>query len=417
MRKSLTGYILWALLLGTAFLSPGMIALAIVPLSLLALAMLVDPPREVRVRRKLSRREIRLGEEVEIRVEVTVERGIGLVVVRDPLPKNAALTSGNNVRVFFKGLKPLKVNYTYRIRPMLRGFYTLPRSEVTTRNPLGTRYIWGLYGEELRLRAVPKVIRTVPIAETRRKAKISVPETSFSIRGPISTDFKEIRDYQTGDPMKLINWKATARMGQVLVNEFEREGKKTILFIVDAREAMKIGTESESPYEHAMNLVASMAHRFLRKDYHVGLYLLGAKKFLPPATGPRQLHTMVRTMMDFERVQTEEESFADAVERLKRILVQYTPLVIYVSNVLDRTAGETKKGILTVMAVHRGKSRPVVVDISVYPTLDPRTGTLIEMEKRAITSELENTGAYVVRWLPGREEIGEVLSRLLGEIR
>ncbi len=417
MRKSLTGYILWALLLGTAFLSPGMIALAIVPLSLLALAMLVDPPREVRVRRKLSRREIRLGEEVEIRVEVTVERGIGLVVIRDPLPKNAALTSGNNVGVFFKGLKPLKVNYTYRIRPMLRGFYTLPRSEVTTRNPLGTRYIWGLYGEELRLRAVPKVIRTVPIAETRRKAKISVPETSFSIRGPISTDFKEIRDYQTGDPMKLINWKATARMGQVLVNEFEKEGKKTILFIVDAREAMKIGTESESPYEHAMNLVASMAHRFLRKDYHVGLYLLGAKKFLPPATGPRQLHTMVRTMMDFERVQTEEESFADAVERLKRILVQYTPLVIYVSNVLDRTAGETKKGILTVMAVHRGKSRPVVVDISVYPTLDPRTGTLIEMEKRAITSELENTGAYVVRWLPGREEIGEVLSRLLGEIR
>ncbi|WP_258083658.1 DUF58 domain-containing protein [Thermococcus thermotolerans] len=417
MRKSLTGYILWALLLGTAFLSPGMIGLAIVPLSLLALAMLVDPPRGVRVRRRLSRREIRLGEEVEIRVEVTVEKGIGLVVVRDPLPKNVALTSGNNVGVFFKGLKPLKAEYTYRIRPMLRGFYRLPRSEVTTRNPLGTRYIWGLYGEELRLRAVPKVIRAVPIAETRRKAKISVPETSFSIRGPISTDFKEIRDYQTGDPMKLINWKATARTGRVLVNEFEREGKKTVLFIVDAREAMKIGIESESPYEHAMNLVASMAHRFLRKDYHVGLYLLGARKFLPPATGPRQLHTMVRTMMDFERVQTEEESFADAVERLKRILVQYSPLVIYVSNVLDRTAGETKKGVLTVMAVHRGKSRPVVVDISVYPTLDPKTGTLIEMEKRAIMAELEGTGAYVVRWLPGREEIGEVLSKLLGEIR
>lgn len=417
MRKSLMGYILWALLLGTAFLSPGMIGLAIVPLSLLALAMLVDPPREVRVKRKLSRREVRLGEEVEIRVEVTAEKGLGLVVVKDPLPKNAALTSGNNVGVFFKGLKPLKAGYTYKIRPMLRGFYTLPRSEVTTRNPLGTRYIWGLYGEELRLRAVPKVIRAVPIAETRRKAKISVPETSFSIRGPISTDFKEIRDYQTGDPVKLINWKATARIGRVLVNEFEREGKKTVLFIVDAREGMKIGPESESPYEHAMNLVASMAHRFLRKDYHVGLYLLGAKKFLPPATGPRQLHTIVKTMMDFERVKTEEESFSDAVERLKRILVQYSPLVIYVSNVLERTSGETRRGVLTVMAVHRGKSRPVVVDISVYPTLDPRTGTLIEMEKRAIMAELEGTGAYVARWLPGSEEIGEVLSKLLGEIR
>ncbi|ASI99168.1 DUF58 domain-containing protein [Thermococcus celer] len=417
MRKSLMGYALWALVLGTAFLSPGMIALAVVPLSLLALAVLVDPPGGVRVERRLSRREIRLGEEVEVRVEVTVKRGVGLVVVRDPLPKNVALTSGNNVGVFFKGLKPLKASYTYRIRPMLRGFYRLPRSEVTTRNPLGIRYLWGVYGEELRFRAVPRIVRAVPIAETRREARISVPETSFSIRGPISTDFREIRDYQTGDPMKLINWKATARIGRVLVNEFEREGKKTVLFVVDAREAMKIGIESESPYEHAMNLVASMAHRFLRKDYHMGLYLLGAKKFLPPATGPRQLHTMVRTMMDFERVQTEEESFADAIKRLKRILVQYTPLVIYVSNVLDRTAGETRRGLLTMMAIHRGKSRPVVVDVSVYPALDPKTGTLIEMEKRAITSELENTGAYIVRWLPGREDIGEVLSKLLGEIR
>ncbi|NJD98442.1 DUF58 domain-containing protein [Thermococcus sp. LS1] len=416
MRRNLVGYILWALLLGTLFLAPGMISLAVIPLTVLALATLIDPPSGVTVRRKISKREIRLGDEIEVRVEIHVERGIGIVVVKDPLPKNVALTEGSNTAVFFKGLGPLKASYSYRIRPIMRGFYTLPKSEVTTRNPLGTRYLWGVYGEELKLRAVPRVLRSVPIAETRRKARISVPETSFSIRGPISTDFKEIRRYQTGDPVKLINWKATARTGQVLVNEFEREGKKTVLFIVDASDSMKVGTESESPYEHAMNLVASMAYRFLRKDYHVGLYLTGARKFLPPATGPKQLHKIVKTMMDFERVHVEEEGFGDAVERLKRILLQYTPLVIYVSNLLEGNKKEAKRGALTIMNIHRGKTKPVIVDISVYPALDPETGTLIEMEKRAVVRELEGAGAYIVRWLPGEEDIGEILSKLLGEI-
>ena len=416
MKKELIGYLLWALLIGALFLSPGMLGVAVVPLTILAVGTLIDPPKDVSVRRTISRQEIRMGEEVEVRVEVEVKSGLGVVVVNDRLPRNVALSSGNNVGIFFKGLRPLKVEYSYRIRPILRGVYTLPRSEVTTRNPLGTRYLWGLYGNELRLRTVPRVVRSVPLRETRRRVKISVPETSFSIRGPLSTDFKEIRSYQTGDPMKLINWKATARMGEVLVNEFEREGKKTILFIVDAREPMKVGVESESPYEHAMNLVSSMAYRFLKKDYHVGLYLLGAKKFLPPATGPRQLHEIIRTMIEFERVKAEDEGLTDAVERLKRTLLQYTPLVIYVSNVLEGQKADVRRGLLSIMAIQRGRVRPLLVDVSVYPSIDPKGGTLVEMEKMAIMKRLEETGAYVIRWLPSEEDVTQVLSRLLGEI-
>ncbi len=413
MKKSLMGYVLWALLLGALFLSPGMLGLAIVPLSVLAVGALVDPPKGITVRRGASRREVRLGEEVEVRVKVRVERGVGTVLIRDPLPRSVALVEGSNVRAFFKGLKPLEVEYSYRVRPELRGVYTLPRSEVTTRNPLGTRHTWGLHGEEIRIRAVPEVLKVVPVREAKRKARISVPETSYAVRGALSTDFKEIRNYQTGDPMKLINWKATARMGEVLVNEFEREGKKTVVFIVDARENMKGGKAGESPYERAISLVASMSHRFLRKDYHVGLYLIGTGKFLPPATGPRQLHEMVRTMMEFERVKASGESFAEAVERLKGVLAKYTPLVIYVSNVLEGTKGETRRGLATIRALGRERARPILIDVSVHGADSPE-GTLVELEKRAILKELMGT-AYIVRWMPG-EEAGKVLGRLLGEI-
>jgi len=416
MMKSLIGYLLWALVLGTALLSPGMISLGIVPLSVLALAVLTDPPGDIRVARTISKREVKPGEEIEITVEVTVGRGLGPVVIRDPLPKTVALTSGNNVGVFFKGLKPLRVMYTYRIKPMLRGTYRLPKSEITTRNPLGTRYRWGIYGGELVFKVVPSIVRPKASALRRRKTRINVPETSFAIRGPISTDFKEIRDYVTGDPVKFINWKATARIGRPLVNEFEKEGKKSVLFIVDARDNMKAGICCESPYEHAINLIVSMTHAFLRKDYQVGLYLLGAKTLIPPSTGPKQLYTIVRTMLDFERLQTEEEGLEDAVERLRRTILQHKPLTVYVSNVFEPVKEETKRGILALMRIHRGRPRPIVLDITTYPEQDPNANLLIEMEKRAILTELENTGAYVVRWMPGREGVGEALLKLLGEV-
>ncbi|NJE05378.1 DUF58 domain-containing protein [Thermococcus sp. M36] len=417
MRRVLFGYLLWALLTGVLFLSPGMVGVAVIPLSLLAAGMLMDPPGAISLRRTVSRTEVRTGEEVEVSVRLRVERGVGIVVVRDRLPGNVAVTRGSNVGVFFKGFRPLEVSYSYTVRPVLRGTYVLPKSEVTTRNPLGVRYFWGLYGDEIELRAIPAVVRGIPLRGVRRRAKINVPETSFSIRGPLSTDFREIRAYQTGDPMKLINWKATARTGRVLVNEFEREGKKTVVFIVDARDSMKVGVEGESPYEHAMNLVASMARGFLRRDYHVGLYILGAKKFIPPSTGPRQLHKIVKAMVDFERVKTGEERLKEAVERMRRTLVQYTPLVVYVSNILEGQREDTKQGLLSLMAVSRGSVKPVVVDVSVYSALDPHTGTLLEMEKRFISGELGETGAYVVRWVVEKEDVGSMLSRLMGEIK
>jgi uncharacterized protein (DUF58 family) len=188
MKRSLMGYLLWAVFLGALFLSPGMAGLALVPLSVLGVGTLVDPPKGIALSRSVSRSEIKLGEEVEVRVRLRVEKGIGMVLVRDALPKSVELTEGSNVGIFFKGLKPLEVEYSYRIKPTLRGFHTLPRSEVTTRNPLGTRHHWGLYGTELGVRAVPEVLKAVPIskrprkAPTERRGELSLPPVSL-VRG------------------------------------------------------------------------------------------------------------------------------------------------------------------------------------------------------------------------------------------
>src|SRR6185369_7267557 len=48
------------------------------------------------------------------------------------------------------------------------------------------------------------------------------------------TELYELREHVSGDPFKRIAWKASARRGQLLVREFEREDRDVVWLVLDA---------------------------------------------------------------------------------------------------------------------------------------------------------------------------------------
>ncbi|NIQ04141.1 MAG: DUF58 domain-containing protein, partial [Nitrospinaceae bacterium] len=54
--------------------------------------------------------------------------------------------------------------------------------------------------------------------------------SAFKGRG---MEFSEVREYQPGDDVRLIDWNVTARMGQPFVKEFKEERELTLMLIVD----------------------------------------------------------------------------------------------------------------------------------------------------------------------------------------
>ncbi|WP_297460325.1 DUF58 domain-containing protein [Thermococcus sp.] len=385
MKKRLVGYLIWAILVGVALLSPGMIVLAAVPLTILAVGTLMDPPGDIRVERSLSREKVRQGEEVEVRVRIRAGRGIGTLVVRDRLPGSVEVVEGSPVGTFFKGRKSLQVEYSYRLRPLRGGAHTLPGSEVIAENPLGTRHFWGIPGEKLRIRVIPGERAGVEMQRPLPRRVLN--------RWTRSMEFREIRPYLPGDPMKLINWKATARLGEPLVNELEGEVREAVLFILDSRTLMIPG-EGVSPYDVGAALVIALARYLLGNDHHVGLYILGAGRFLPPATGRERLRGIVEAMAGAGR--EVDETLPDVIEKLRGTLTRRTPLVIYVSNILEGTKVETRKGLVTARVL-TGR-RPILVDVS------PDHGDpMIELEKRAILGELMETARVIRLGSKGKE--------------
>ncbi|MEP6984136.1 MAG: DUF58 domain-containing protein [Chloroflexota bacterium] len=115
------------------------------------------------------------------------------------------------------------------------------------------------------------------------RIKIRPPQTR-GFAGPIparqggtGVDFWGVREYQTGDSQRQINWRLAARSSQDLyVNIFEQERVADIGLIVDARLRANIVTGSDSLFEHSVHAAAALAENFLDDGNRVSLLIYGS---------------------------------------------------------------------------------------------------------------------------------------------
>ena len=82
-------------------------------------------------------------------------------------------------------------------------------------------------------------------------------------------DLYRIREYMPEDSARHVDWKATAKSGSLKVREFSREDERRVRLIFDNPNA---GAVSESAYENAVTLAASLAWHFAEGDTEALLY-------------------------------------------------------------------------------------------------------------------------------------------------
>jgi uncharacterized protein (DUF58 family) len=127
---------------------------------------------------------------------------------------------------------------------------------------------------------------------TGRRAGALVPLHS---RGN-GTDLLELRDYQAGDPLRMLAWKASAKRGRLLVREFEQEQQLDLMIVIDAGRAGRQQIGALTRVHHAVNSAARLARHATALGDHVGLLVYdgrGVRKLIVPtggATGLRRLH-------------------------------------------------------------------------------------------------------------------------------
>lgn len=209
------------------------------------------------------------GDENTVNVGITnylpIEVGVEVI---DELPVQFQVRNFSRKKVLVSGET---WSFSYSLRPVKRGEYNFGNLNVFVR----TRQ--GLIARRFRL-AAEATVKVYPSFVQMRRFEIMAISDRLSEIGVKKVrkfghqmEFDQIRDYIKGDDIRTINWKATARRNQLMVNQYQDEKSQQIYSIVDMGRTMKMPFNGTTLLDYAINTSLVISNIAMLKHDKAGL--------------------------------------------------------------------------------------------------------------------------------------------------
>jgi uncharacterized protein (DUF58 family) len=155
---------------------------------------------------------------------------------------------------------------------------------------------------------VLKKVRRIEIRTKKLVNDLFSGEYHSTFKGQ-GIEFEEVRQYEPGDDIRLIDWNVTARTGFPHVKKFREERELSVVLLVDASSSGHFGTRDRYKSDIAAELCALLAFSAIKNNDKVGLIIFTDKieKFVPPQKGRAHVLRLIREILYFqpEGVQTD----------------------------------------------------------------------------------------------------------------
>jgi uncharacterized protein (DUF58 family) len=139
-------------------------------------------------------------------------------------------------------------------------------------------------------------------------------------------EFAEVREYQTGDDVRSIDWNVSARMNHPYVKVYDEERELTVMILFDASSSESFGSRSQMKGDLAIEISALLASSAIRNNDKVGLIIFSDKieKFVVPRKGRKHVFRVIRELLYFasssEVKSSTQTDIAAALEYMNQIL-------------------------------------------------------------------------------------------------
>jgi len=309
-------------------------------------------------------------------------------------------------------LEPGEVrSFTYQLRPLERGEYHFGVINLflTTSLNLTERHI--LSGEPMMMPSYPSFIKLRQyelLAISNRLSELGVKKIR---RVGHSTEFEQIREYVRGDDVRKINWRATARRSELMLNHFRDERAQQVYCVIDMGRIMKMPFDGLSLLDYAVNSSLVISHVAWIKQDKPGLIGF-AEKPLFTVNADRKGNQLLRLQESLYNAKTNfgESSYESLLSHVRQKITKRSLIMLY-------TNFETLSGLkrqlkyirriatqhLVVIVFFENTELKNLLSMKPRDTFDIYEQTIaqkFDYEKRQITRELQQYGILWVYTSP-----------------
>ncbi|WP_417235987.1 DUF58 domain-containing protein [Bizionia paragorgiae] len=222
------------------------------------------------------------------------------------------------------------IDFNYSVRPVDRGEYVFGHLNVYTSSKLKIVKRKYQFQNEQMVAVYPSFIQM----QKYDFLAISNNLTEFGLkkirRIGNTSEFEQIKDYVHGDDFRTVNWKATAKRGQLMVNQYQDEKSQPIYSIIDTSRVMKMPFNGLKLLDYAINSALAFSNVALKKHDKVGLLTFSKtiESFLPATQKLSNLNVILQRLYNI-KTQYYDSDYGLLYAQLKRKVTHRSLLILY----------------------------------------------------------------------------------------
>lgn len=299
----------------------------------------------------------------------------------------------------------------YTLTPKSRGEYDFGGLNIFVKSPIGLisrRYI---FQKGAILPSYPSFIHL-------RKYELMALQNEFLLGGirkirrlGHTMEFEQIKEYVRGDDIRTINWKATSKHNQLMVNQFQEEKSQRIFMLIDKGRTMQMPFEGLSLLDYAINATMALSHIILKKGDRAGLMAFSRKaENKVPLDG--KLSHLKRISETLYNLQTDfaESDFGRLYQDTKFYITQRSLVLLFtnfetldaVNRQMKYLRGIAKNHLLVVVFFKNSELQKMIHGNpqNMQEVYDEIIAEKFEFEKKLIIQELKKYGIHTIYTAP-----------------
>ena len=219
--------------------------------------------------------------------------------------------------------------FSYYLKPTKRGVYQFGQVNLYVSSPLKLVTKKYVLGEAKELKCYPSFLKlnhfTInAFSDSNAFGSKKVRRIGHSL------EFEQIKEYVAGDDIRTLNWKATAKRNQLMVNQYIDERSQPIYSIIDKGRTMQMHFNGLSLLDYAVNATLGVSNAALRKQDKAGMLTFSGKveDVIVAEQRNSQMRMISETLYNVDTDFTESD-FSQLYNVVKRRITNRSLLILY----------------------------------------------------------------------------------------